>query len=86
MAGWFVKRFEKRPHQRLCVDQRLARAPGRQRSQRPELQHVGFEDQVRMQIDQLNEPRAADGLALYTWHFVADTPIEGDGAEVVSSG
>ena len=84
MAGWFVKRFEEYGGISgfAWTSDRRALQGGNVRNG-PQLQHVVFEDQARMQIDQLNEPRAADALALYTWHFAPDTGTKADGAEVV---
>ena len=87
MAGWFVKRFEEYGGISgfAWTSDRRALQGGNVRNG-PQLQHVVFEDQARMQIDQLNEPRAADALALYTWHFAAGHRHEGGRGGGCSSG
>ena len=84
MAGWFVRRFgedsgisgfvwtgDRRPFLGGSVHDG------------PALQRVTFADGGKMEISQLNEPRNAGSLALYTWHFSTNTATAADGVEVL---
>ncbi len=84
MAGWFAKRFEEDGGLSgfVWTSDRRAFLGGNVQNG-PALQRVVFADQAKMPIDQVNEPRATNALALYTWHFGADTGTKSDGAEVL---
>jgi hypothetical protein len=84
MAGWFVKRFGEdggisgfvwTADRRALLGGSVHNGPG--------LQRVMFADGAPMMLSQLNEPRAADALALYTWHFAPNTGTTAEGAEVL---
>lgn len=49
----------------------------------PQLQHVVFENDAQVSIDQLNTPRGADELAVFTSHYDDRTCTTGDGVEIV---
>ena len=84
MAGWFVKRFGELSGLSGFV-WTSDRRPflGGEVQNGPALQSVAFADGATMKLGQLNEPRAADALALYTWQFAADTGTKAGGAEVL---
>jgi hypothetical protein len=84
MAGWFAKRFGEYAGGSGFVwgsDRRAFLGGNVQNG--PALQRVVFADGATMKLSQLNEPRAADALALYTSHFAADTGTKADGTEVL---
>ncbi len=84
MGGWFVKRFSELGGGSGFVwtaDRRAFLGGNVQNG--PVLQQVVFEDEAKMKISQLNEPRAQDALALYTPHFADNTGTGSDGDEVL---
>jgi hypothetical protein len=84
MAGWVAKRFVDNGGISGFVWTSDRRAfLGGDVENGPALQQVTFADQGRMQINQLNEPRGANALALYTPQYAADTGTTAEGAEVV---
>jgi hypothetical protein len=84
MAGWLAKRFVDNGGISGFVWTSDRRAfLGGSVENGPALQHVVFADQAHMQINNLNEARGANGLALYTWQYAADTGTTADGVEVL---
>ena len=84
MAGWFVKRFSEYGGGSGFVwgsDRRAFLGGNVQNG--PALQHVVFADGAKLKINQLNEPRGQDALALYTPQFAANTATQPGGAEVL---
>ncbi|HOX57156.1 MAG TPA: phosphodiester glycosidase family protein [Candidatus Paceibacterota bacterium] len=84
MAGWFAKRFGEYSGISgfVWTSDRRAFLGGNVRNG-PPLQRVVFADGATMRVDQLNAPRPDNSLALYTWHFAANTGTSPGGAEVL---
>ena len=84
IGGWFVKRFADLGGISgfVWTSDRRAFLGGNVQNG-PALQHVVFADQGRMKINQLNEPRGQNALALYTHHFAPNTGTKADGTEVL---
>ena len=84
MSGWFVKRFGEDAGLSGLVwtaDRRCFL--GGSVENRGALQSVVFADSAQMKINQLNEPRGKDALALYTPQFAANTGTGAEGTEVL---
>jgi hypothetical protein len=84
MAGWFVKRFGEYAGGSGFVwttDRRAFLGGNVQNG--AALQHVVFADGAKMKINQLNEPRSHDALALYTPQFASNTATKPGGVEVL---
>jgi len=84
MSGWFVKRFVELGGISgfVWTTDRVAFLGGNVQNG-PALQHVIFADQNLMKLDQLNEPRHPNALALYTPQFAPNTGTKADGVEVL---
>jgi hypothetical protein len=84
MAGWFAKRFGEYSGIGGFVwtsDRRAFQTGSVQNG--PALQHVLFADGGKMEINQLNEPRQENALALYTAQYSTNTDTAPDGVEVL---